>query len=239
MTAEPDLVALIVDYGGVLTNGLAETMAAWCTSDGIDAGEFERAMREWLGPGYGADAELNPVHALERGELAIPDFERQLATRLTARGGRPVRADGLLTRMFAAFQLDPRMLDVVRRCHRAGIRTALLSNSWGLDYPRDGWPELFDVTVISGEVGMRKPEPDIYRLTADRLGVQTTQCVFVDDLAPNVRGAVTVGMVGIQHHDAAETSAELEELFGIRFGPAPDAAADAERDTMGPIGDGG
>jgi hypothetical protein len=129
--------------------------------------------------------------------------------------GEPVRAEGLLTRMFSGFRRAEDMVGVVRRVRAAGVKTALLSNSWGLDYPREGWEELFDVTVISGEVGMRKPEPEIYQLCADRLGVAPGACVFVDDLAPNVRGAVEVGMVGVLHRTHDETVAELEVLLKI------------------------
>jgi epoxide hydrolase-like predicted phosphatase len=117
--------------------------------------------------------------------------------------------------MFAGFRDDEGMMGVVTRAREAGLRTALLSNSWGNEYDRELLGRLFDTVVISGEVGLRKPEPEIYRLTASRLGVEPAQCVFVDDLAPNVRGAVAVGMVGVHHIDTATTVAELEALFEV------------------------
>ena len=107
------------------------------------------------------------------------------------------------------------MFDVVRRARRHGIRTGLLSNSWGNAYPRHEWDGLFDAVVISGEVGMRKPEPGIYRHTADLLGVEAVRCVFVDDLSPNVSGAANVGMVGVRHIAPEQTIDELEALFGL------------------------
>src|SRR4051794_13238007 len=155
------LRALVVDYGGVLTNPLQETMQSWCEDDEIDVALFRRVMREWLGTSYGDEAATNPVHALERGEIAIPDFERQLATRLHTHDGRAVEAEGLLARMFAGFRHEHEVFDAVIRARRQGIKTALLSNSWGMDYPREQWAEAFDAVVISGEVGMRKPEPAI------------------------------------------------------------------------------
>jgi epoxide hydrolase-like predicted phosphatase len=207
--------ALVVDYGGVLTNSLPETMGAWFAAEGVDGDAFGRAMRALMGPQGEHEAALNPVHALERGEMEIPQFEERLAEHLVSTTGEPVRADGLLTRMFAGFERSEDMLGVVRRVRRAGFKTALLSNSWGLNYPRDGWEELFDVTVISGEVGLRKPEPQIYKLCASRLGVPPSACVFVDDLAPNVKGAAAVGMVGVLHRTYDETVAELEALLEI------------------------
>jgi epoxide hydrolase-like predicted phosphatase len=211
------LAGLVVDYGGVLTNALQETMTAWAEADGLDVSEFGGAMKQWLGSSYGAESTTNPVHALERGELEMSQFEEGLASRLTTRDGAPIMAEGLLQRMFAGFKLQPMMLDALRRSRAAGVKTALLSNSWGMDYPRDGWDELFDVVVISGEVGMRKPEPQIFLHTAEQLGLPPERCVMVDDIASNVRGAVDIGMVGVLHVDPERTIEELEGLFGLHL----------------------
>jgi epoxide hydrolase-like predicted phosphatase len=207
--------ALIVDYGGVLTSPLQDTMQSWCEDDEIDLAAFRRVMREWLGSSYGDEAATNPMHALERGEIAIPDFEQELARRLTTHDGRPVEADGLLGRMFAGFRHEQPMFDALRRARKHGLLTGLLSNSWGVDYPREGWDELFDAVVISGEVGMRKPEPGIYLHAARQLGVEPADCVFVDDLGPNVKGAVAVGMVGVKFVSAEQTVGELEAILGV------------------------
>jgi putative hydrolase of the HAD superfamily len=215
-----DLRALVVDYGGLLTSPLQDSMRNWCEDDEIDLAAFRRVLGEWLGPSYGAEAATNPMHALERGEIAIPDFERELAQRLTTHDGRPVEAAGLLSRMFAGFRKQQPMFDVVRRARQEGIRTALLSNSWGMDYPREEWDDLFDAVVISGEVGMRKPEPGIYRLVVERLGLEPNQCVFVDDLGTNVKGAVAAGMVGVKFVTVEQAVEELEALFGMTLQPA-------------------
>jgi epoxide hydrolase-like predicted phosphatase len=220
----PELAGLIVDYGGVLTNALHDTMTAWAEADSVDVSQFGAAMQGWFESHYAATdgeagsddaATANPVHLLERGEISVPDFERALASRMQTRDGSPIVAEGLLSRMFAGFRIEPTMHDVLRNMRAAGIKTALLSNSWGNDYPREGWEELFDVVVISGEVGMRKPEPGIFVHTAEALGLPPERCVMVDDLRPNVRGAVAVGMVGVHHTDPELTIAELEALFGV------------------------
>jgi epoxide hydrolase-like predicted phosphatase len=207
--------ALIVDYGGVLTSPLLNSMDSFVETEAIDPDSFRTAMRDWLGTSYGTDATDSPVHSLERGEIEVPEFERHLAARLTTIDGRPVEAVGLLTRMFSGFGWEPSMAEALRHAKAAGFSTALLSNSWGNEYPREGWDELFDAVVISGEVGMRKPEARIFRLTADRLGLAPEECVFVDDLAPNIRGAAAVGMVGVHHVTPQQTIEELEVLFGI------------------------
>ncbi len=212
--APSTLRGLIVDWGGVLTTGLDDAMSAWAEQDGIDYGHFQQVMRELLGVSGAAEARYNPVHALERGEVEVPHFEEQLAARLRPSASLPVVADGLLTRMFARFERAEDMVGLVRRAHERGVRTALLSNSWGNEYPRDGWDEMFDVVVISGEVGMRKPEARIFHHTVGLLGLEPRECVFVDDLAPNVRAAAALGLVGIQHVDYASTAAEVELLLG-------------------------
>ncbi|HEY5335642.1 MAG TPA: HAD family phosphatase [Mycobacteriales bacterium] len=202
--------ALILDYGGVLTGNLGDALNAWLAADDIDPEAFGALMREWLTPG----AEINPIHELELGTLPNNDFETRLAARLVTRAGKSVAAEGLLLRMFAAFGEEPDMYALLLRARQSGVRTALLSNSWGNSYPREQFAALFDVVVISGEVRLRKPDPEIYLLTARQLGLVPAECVFVDDLPPNVTAATETGMVGIRHADAATTVAEVEAIFG-------------------------
>lgn len=206
--------ALIVDYGGVLTTPLADTVGAWMRSENVPPEVFAQLMHEWLGDGAAA----NPAHELETGRLTAAEFEVLLAQRLRGvDSGDGPAADGLLTRMFAGFRAAAGMYDVLRTARRHGLATALLSNSWGNEYDRDGWDDLFDVVVISGEVGLRKPDPAIYTHTARELALDPARCVFVDDLAVNVRGAAAVGMVGVHHTDVATTADELEAIFGLPF----------------------
>lgn len=213
-----ELRGLIVDWGGVLTGDLRTAVESWAAADGIDLAAYGSIMRDWFGEPVGVEARLNPIHALERGEMAVPDFERRLAAALTERTGVPYDADGLLTRMFERFEHAHDMSALVRRARSSGLRTGLLSNSWGNDYPRDGWEEMFDVVVISGEVGMRKPEPRIFEHALELLGLEAGECVFVDDLAHNIEAAAGVGMVGVHHRSYAETLGELEVLFDRPLG---------------------
>jgi epoxide hydrolase-like predicted phosphatase len=205
---------LVVDWGGVLTASLGDSLGRWSAEEGIDYQHYLAVLRRWIGPDA-VDPALNPVHALERGELAVPDFERQLAEDLT-KAGSSVSPEGLLPRMFAGLEAaEESMIGVVRRARAAGLRTALLSNSWGNKYPREEWDLLFDEVVISGEVGMRKPEPRIYRHVLGLLGLRPAEAVMVDDLRSNVVGAVKVGMIGVLHESPDQTRAELEAIFDL------------------------
>ena len=196
---------VILDWGGVLTQPVNHAVAAWMKSDGIDEQIFEKVMGNWLGPIGALEAHLNPVHALERGELEVPHFEERLAVELTKHAHHEINHQGLLQRMFDHFVQSDDMRGLVYRIRKLGYQTALLSNSWGNEYPRSGWDEMFDVVVISGEVGMRKPEARIYELTLAQLDVPGSQAVFVDDILPNVTAAAALGITGI-HHTAYETT---------------------------------
>lgn len=203
--------AVVFDYGGVLTTPLSSTTGSWLRADGIDPDGFAALMRSWLG----RDAEPgNPIHLLETGDLPVPEFERRFAARLVTATGEPVAAEGVLTRLFAGMKPSDEMTDLVRDLRKHGLRTGLLSNSWGNDYPHEMLAELCDVVVISGEVGLRKPDEPIYRLLLERLELPAERVVFVDDFTANVRAAQAVGMHGIRHVDPASTRAALAELLG-------------------------
>ena len=160
---------------------------------------------------------INPVHALETGEMSVPDFEVELAHALLTIGNIKVNSTGLLDRMFQFFEHAPDMNGLVHRARKKGIKTALLSNSWGNTYPRHGWDDMFDEVVISGEVGMRKPDADIYHHTLDLLKVKPEESVFVDDLAHNIKAAADLGMIGVLHVDYESTRQELEIIFNQKF----------------------
>jgi epoxide hydrolase-like predicted phosphatase len=209
------LNTLIVDWGGVLTTSIGDTFQDWAAEDGIDYRHYRSVMAELLGPVAGLEAGINPIHALERGDMELADFELELAARLRRLDGEPVSAQGLIQRMFDRFAHAPDMNGLVRRARQSGIKTALLSNSWGNEYPRDGWSEMFDEVVISGEVGMRKPEPEIFHHTLKRLHVEPAEAVFVDDLAINIKAAAGLGMVGVLHQDYETTRHDLEALFSL------------------------
>jgi epoxide hydrolase-like predicted phosphatase len=211
VAAERAVDAVVFDWGGVLTTGIDVAFTQWAAGDGVDPEHLGAVLRE----AFAADTPDHPnaVHALERGDLSGEQFEQLLARQLAARGSH-VPARGLLARMFAHLSPSESMLGLAARLKDEGLRTAVLSNSWGNGYPDEGWDELFDVVVISGDVGMRKPEPRIYHHVLGLLDVLPHRCAFVDDLGANVRAAAELGMVGVHHRSYDETVTELEALTG-------------------------
>jgi len=204
MSPDSTQKALLVDFGGVLTTDIWSSFAAFCEQRGLDAEAAKQLFRE------DPDA-LAALRGLETGEVEAPEFERRFAELL---GTEP---EGLIEGLFAALQPAEPMVEAVRRAREAGVPTGLISNSWVMDHYTDEIRGLFDAAVISAEVGLHKPQPEIYRLAAERLGVGTEDCVIVDDLRENCAGAEAVGMTAVLHRDADQTIARVEELLGVEL----------------------
>jgi putative hydrolase of the HAD superfamily len=198
--------ALVVDYGGVLTVPIRAAFEAWLEADRIDPETFTTLIEEWR-----AEPD-NPMHRLETGELSPDDFADYLAAKLQRTDGSPLDAAGLNDRIFAAMHVDADAFVMLRAARSAGLKTALLSNSWDFAYPWDQLDPLLDVKVVSGDVGLRKPDPAIFALAAEQLGVRFDECAFVDDIEPNVQAAADLGMHAVLHTDLATTLAALTEL---------------------------
>ncbi|HEY8303979.1 MAG TPA: HAD family phosphatase [Solirubrobacteraceae bacterium] len=194
---------LLIDWGGVLTSNLFVSFHEYCLRMKIDPHE--------LGTRFRNDPEFRELLiALEEGSMREPEFEERFAAILG------VEADGLVDGLFAGVQPDTAMVQAVRAARQAGIRTALVSNSWGVHrYPHDLFSEIFDGVVISGEEGTRKPAKRMYELGAERAGVAPELCVFVDDLPFNLTPARELGMATVHHTSADTTIPRLEELLGV------------------------
>ena len=201
---------LLVDFGGVLTTNVFDSFKAFCRAEGLPEDTVKKIFRDREGEG------LALLRRLERGELSADEFSGRCAALLG------VDPENLVERLFGGIGPDEAMIEAVRRSRAAGIRTGLISNSWGdgLAYDPALLSELFDAVVISGEVGMHKPEPEIFRLGAHRIGVVPQECVFVDDLRENCAGAEAVGMTAVLHRGAEGTLEKLEELLGIPLSAA-------------------
>jgi putative hydrolase of the HAD superfamily len=198
---------LLIDWGGVLTSNLFTSFHAHCVEAGIDPQALAGRFRN--------DPEARELLiALEKGEIDESIFEQRFAALLE------VAPEGLIDGLFAGVAPDLEMLEAVRRAHAAGIRTGLVSNSWGVHrYPHELFDELFDGVVISGELGIRKPSRRMYELGAERAGVPAQDCVYVDDLPFNLTPAEKLGMAVVHHTSAETTIPELERLLGIPLRP--------------------
>jgi len=199
----------VFDYGGVLTTPVRDSIGAWLDRDGIDPASFSRTIKAWLSRSAPDDT---PIRQLEIGELSTAEFDVLLAEELIAKNGGAVAPEGLLRGLFAQMRPDPVMFDLVHDLKDAGVRVALLSNSWGNTYPRELIDALFEEVVISGEVGMRKPNPDIFTHTLDLLDARPDRVVFIDDAEPNTDGAARLGMHTILHTDPDTTRSKLARL---------------------------
>lgn len=204
MRGEGEQTSLLIDFGGVLTTSVWDSFADFCREKGLEEDAVKRLFRE--------DPEaLAELRGLETGNLSKEEFELRFAKRLGLG-----EASDLIDSMFRGMVPSEPMVAAVRHARGAGIHTGLVSNSWSTThYDRDLLAELFDAVVISAEVGMHKPQPEIYLLAAERLGRPPTSCVFVDDLRENCAGAEAVGMTAVLHRDPAQTIARLEHLLGF------------------------
>ena len=198
--------ALLVDYGGVLTTNVFASFRDFCVAEGLDPDAIKRLFRE-------EPRAVELVRGLETGALSEGEFGERFGELLEIDD-----RDGLVERMFGGVRPDERMLGALRRARAAGVRTGLISNSMGAGrYDRSAFPELFDGVVISGEVGLHKPQPEIFEMGAETVGLPPGDCVFVDDLRENCAGAEAVGMTAVLHRGAERTLPELERLLDVEL----------------------
>ena len=190
----------------MLTTNIWDAFAGFCSREGLDRDRVKDLFR--------SDPEaMRLLRGLETGELDEASFEPPFAKLLGIEDH-----EGLIERLFGGLGPDELMIGAVRNAREGGIKTGLISNSWGLGIYDRAPIDLFDATVISGDVGLHKPQRQIYELACERLEVAPAACVFVDDLRENVAGAEAAGMAAILHRDSTQTVAQLEELLGVALG---------------------
>lgn len=213
-THAPSVV--LVDWGGVLTPPMAKL---WSSDDdpessgasmgslpgAIEREAFVAALTTWNAP----DAtEESPAARFERGEMSMPEFEQALSKAVAVHGWK-VPAKGLLPTLMRGTSLTNQpFMDALASLHAGGVRLGVLSNSWGPFYNKTGW-EIFEHAVLSRDVGLRKPQPEIYHLACEHFGVKPSECLFVDDLQLNIDAAYDVGMTGVLFTSTADTLRHL------------------------------
>ena len=214
MTAAPDRRrAVICDFGGVLTTPLAEGFLAWQDASGVSLGELGRAVDEATEAAGGR----HPLHELETGRIEEAEFLRRIEAAL----GREGTLAGFAEVYFGALRRNAEMIGYMGRLRERGLRMALLTNNvrewephWRAKLPE--LDEIFEVVVDSAFVGMRKPEPEIFSLTVERLGegVSPSDCLFVDDLEHNCEAARALGMAAVRFETTEQAIAEMEAALG-------------------------
>jgi len=205
MSAADTITTVISDFGGVLTTPLVQSFAAVQDETGIPFEELARAM----GRIEEADGK-HPLYELEKGRLSEVDFLAKLGEALEPALGHRPALHRFREIYFDALHPNPQMINLMREAKDGGHRMGMLTNNvreweplWRSMLPVD---EIFDVVVDSGFVGCRKPEPEIYELTLERLGgVAPERCLFIDDTDVNCEAAVKLGMAAVhyRHNDQA------------------------------------
>jgi len=203
--------ALISDFGGVLTTPLVDAFTAYERESGIPFTTIGQALQS------AAEADgRHPLFELEKGTMSEADFVARLDREL----GDGTSIAGLRETYFDHLHPNTEMIAYVRGVREGGARTALLTNNvrewephWRAKLPEID--ELFEVVVDSAFVGMRKPDPEIYELTLDRLGggVEPADCVFLDDLGPNCEAARELGMRAVLFESTDQAIADLERAL--------------------------
>jgi putative hydrolase of the HAD superfamily len=209
--------AVIFDFGGVILTSPFDAFSRYEADNGLPAG-FLRQLNA-------TDPDANAWARLERNEVDLAGFAELFEAEAAAAGHR---VDGRAVLALLAGQLRPQMVEALRRCHDR-LKTALLTNNF---VPHDepsaesdggGGPvgpmadvlHHFDVIVESSRVALRKPDPAIYRLVCDELGVEPTEAVFLDDLGVNLKPARALGMATIKVVDPDAAIADLEAVVGF------------------------
>ena len=204
--------AIISDFGGVLTSPLLESFAAVQDETGIPFDEVGRAMSEIANRNGG----INPLFQLEKGEILEVDFLDQIADELESKLGHRPAMHRFSEVYFDALQPNQEMIELMEELRDSGLRMAMLTNNvreweprWRSMLPVD---EIFELVVDSAFVGMRKPEPEIYELTLDRLeGPSAGECLFIDDIEINCTAARDLGIRAVHYRTPEQAIAEIRE----------------------------
>ena len=206
-TADPSaLDAVVFDLDGVIRHWNDDALADVELAYGLEGGEILRVA---------FSAELG--HRSITGELTYRQWMDAIRERVIARHGSQVEP-ALDTWEANVGMVDPEMVAVLREL-RSGLPVALLSN--GTTRLRRDLHVLdlldeFDVVFNTAEIGIAKPEPEVFRHVCAELSVDPTRAAFVDDLEANVAGAASIGMLAHTHTDVATTRAFLTPLVGDR-----------------------
>jgi putative hydrolase of the HAD superfamily len=213
-----EIEAIVSDFGGVLTTPLLGSFMAFQDETGITTENLGKAMQAATEAGG-----ENPLFEMERGEISEAVFLKRLASALEPLLGHRPELHRFKEIYFEALQPNEPMIELMRELKASGKRMAMLTNNvreweplWKGMLPVD---EIFELVVDSAFVSLRKPEPEIYKLTLERFGMPAEACLFIDDLAHNCEGARKAGMSAVHFRDNEQAIAEIRSVIG-RAAPA-------------------
>jgi putative hydrolase of the HAD superfamily len=202
------IAGVLFDVGGVVTDSPLDAIARYERDHGLAWNAINHAVV--------ASGEAGAWSRLERGELDLDDFYALFEA--DCRGcGLTVDGRAMFAYIAQARAPRPRVLEAIGRLRARGVRVGALTNNWrtGDADPRGLRPH-FDVFVESSVVGLRKPDPRIYRLACRKLGVEPRETAFLDDIGRNLKAARDLGMATIKVGDPERALADLGALVGFR-----------------------
>lgn len=203
--------AVLFDIGGVLTHSPVTRIIDFCR---------EHAIPDEVRYGIFAHDD-GPWSRFERSELTRDEFAAVFDEHVIPCGTQ-ARGSSFMGWFFQGFGERPEMVAVVRHL-RGRVKLGAITNNVARDEPAQvrtsgiDLPSLFDVVVESAIEGMRKPDPRIYRLACDRLGVEPSDAIFLDDLGANLKGAKALGMHTIKVDQTTTAIDDLEAALGIKL----------------------
>jgi putative hydrolase of the HAD superfamily len=200
--------AVVFDIGGVVMESPLQAIARYERDHGLPANAINRAVV--------TAGEAGAWARLERGELTMADFCALFEADCRACGVE-VDAARVMAYVKEASVPRPTMVSAIGRIKARGLRVAALTNNWVADgrRPTDDLRHHFDVFVESALEGLRKPDPRIYRLVCDRLGVAPPRAAFLDDIGRNLKPARALGMATIKVDEPAQALRDLSDLLGF------------------------
>lgn len=203
--------AVVFDFGGVVISPITRHIAELADHHGVT---MEELLVVVMGPREVSTVD-HPWHRAERGEIGTAEFQEAVGP-WAAHAGITLNGNEFAVILNGQFDVYDEVVRRIVSLRRDGYRTALLTNSFQefrhilearVDFT------IFDEVVDSSEVGCRKPEPRIYQLTTERLGVPASEIVYLDDFLANVEGAKRAGWTAVHVHDPRQALADLDALL--------------------------
>ena len=208
-----EIRAVISDFGGVLTTPLLTSFMSLQDEIGVSPEHFGKALRTLT-----AERGENPLFEMERGEIGEDEFLALLADGLEPLLDHEPHLHRFRELFIGTLEPNPPMIELLRELKGRGLRMAMLTNNvkewephWRPMLPVD---EIFETVVDSAFVGCRKPEPRIYEITLERLGLPAEQCLFIDDMLLNIEAARELGLNAVHFEETDAAVAEIRAAVG-------------------------